>query len=191
MEPLSFMAQIPDSMWRTFPGATGLDPVTEAKLWRNPCWLAFRLNYLALRYNGPLYGWVRKVYGLSRPEFVIIYTLGLHDGARASDIVISYGFPKNTLSRAIARVAGRGLISKHVNRADRRNHSLSLTPAGRRLFAEALPRFVAAEERMLASLNTDERNTLSRLLAKIVLDSSNWPGEEDMDLNSRGERPCA
>ena len=38
------------------PGTTGLLPITEAKLWQNPCWLAFRLNYLALRYNVPLYG---------------------------------------------------------------------------------------------------------------------------------------
>ena len=70
-----------------------LDEMTEAKLWRNPCWLTYRLNYLALRYNVPLYSWVERVYGLSRPEFVVIFSLGLKDGAVARDIAISSGCP--------------------------------------------------------------------------------------------------
>ena len=69
------------------------DEMTAAKLWNNPCWLTYRLNYLALRYNVPLYEWVERTYGLSRPEYVVIYSLGLKDGSVARDIAISSGFP--------------------------------------------------------------------------------------------------
>ena len=36
-----------------------LDALTHARLWKNPCGFAARFNYLALRYNVPLYGWVK------------------------------------------------------------------------------------------------------------------------------------
>lgn len=158
-------------------GTTGMEALTEAKLWRNPCWFAFRFNHIALRYNAPLYGWIRRRTGLSRPEFVVIYSLGLLDGALARDISNSSGFPKNTLSRAIDKLCGLGLIERRIDAADRRNQTLHLLPAGRRMFDETLQQFVVFEERMLQSLSAAERDTLSTLLAKIVLDTPNWAVE--------------
>ncbi|MCW5750028.1 MAG: winged helix-turn-helix transcriptional regulator [Alphaproteobacteria bacterium] len=158
-------------------GASGLNVMIETKLWRNPCWLTFRLNYLALRYNVPLYSWVQRRYGLARPEFVVIFSLGLMDGARASDISQSSGFPKNTLSRAIQKLIKARLIQRNVDPADRRGQILRLRPEGLRIFEEALPSFVEFEQRMLRTLSAKERDDLSRIMAKIVLDSVNWPEE--------------
>lgn len=158
-------------------GVSGMDAMLEAKLWRNPCWFAFRLNYLALRYNLPLYSWVRRTYGLSRPEYVVIYSLALSGGGQARDITRTSGFPKNTLSRAIARLEARRLIVRTRTPGHGRSQALSLSEAGRALFEESLPAFVAHERTMLASLTEDERATLSRLMAKVVLDSENWPSE--------------
>lgn len=158
-------------------GTTGMEALTEAKLWRNPCWFAFRFNHIALRYNAPLYGWIKRRTGLSRPEFVVIYSLGLLDGALARDIANSSGFPKNTLSRAIDKLCGLALIERRVDTADRRNQTLHLLPAGRRMFDETLQQFVHFEERMLRSLSAAERDALSTLLAKIVLDTPNWAAE--------------
>jgi DNA-binding MarR family transcriptional regulator len=147
-------------------GSTGMEALTEAKLWRNPCWFAFRFNHIALRYNAPLYGWIKRRTGLSRPEFVVIYSLGLLDGALARD-----------LSRAIDKLCGLGLIERRTDAADRRNQTLHLLPPGRRMFDETLQQFVVFEERMLRSLSPAERDTLSNLLAKIVLDTPNWAVE--------------
>ncbi len=158
-------------------GTTGLEALTEAKLWHNPCWFAFRFNHIALRYNAPLYGWIKRRTGLSRPEFVVIYSLGLLDGALARDISYSSGFPKNTLSRAIDKLCRLGLIERRTDAADRRNQTLHLLPAGRRMFDETLQQFVAFEERMLRSLSPAELDTLANLLAKIVLDTPNWAVE--------------
>ena len=152
-----------------------LDEMTEAKLWRNPCWLTYRLNYLALRYNLPLYSWVEQAYGLSRPEFVVIYSLGLQDGTLARDISVSSGFPKNTLSRAIAKLTRAGLILRSEDPNDKRSQILRLSAKGRRIFDEALPHFVDFEERMRATLSASEQDLLAKLLAKMVLDSVNWP----------------
>jgi DNA-binding MarR family transcriptional regulator len=150
-------------------GRPSLDAFTHARLWRNPCGFAARFNYLALRYNQPLYGWVAERFGLARVEFVVIYSLGLMDGVTASEIAASSAFPKNTLSRAVNRLVRLGLVKRRLRAADRRAQPLTLTPAGRRVLEEALPRFVALEEEMLAPLSLVERETLSTLMAKVVL----------------------
>ncbi len=160
-------------------GVSGMDPMLEAKLWRNPCWLAFRVNYLALRYNGPLYDWVRRKYGLSRPEYVVIYSLALSGGGQARDITRTSGFPKNTLSRAINRLESLGLIVRSTAPGRGRNQPLNLSDTGRALFEETLPAFVEQERIMLSGLTEEERAALSRLLAKVVLSAGDWPTEID------------
>ena len=150
-------------------GRHRLDAFTHARLWRNPCGFSARFNYLSLRYNTPLYGWVEERFGLSRAEFVIIYSLGLQDGVTASEIAASTAFPKNTLSRAVNRIAKLGLIRRSEGANDRRQQNLALTPAGRAVLDEAQPRFVALEAEMLAPLSLVERETLSALMAKVVL----------------------
>ncbi len=150
-------------------GRHRLGAFTHARLWRNPCGFAARFNYLGMRYNTPLYGWVEERFGLSRAEFVILYSLGLADGVTASEIAASTAFPKNTLSRAVNRIAKLGLIARSEGETDRRQQNLTLTPAGQAILDEAMPRFVAMEEEMLSPLSLVERETLSALMAKVVL----------------------
>lgn len=150
-------------------GRTGLDPVTEARLWRNPCWFAFRFNYLGKYYSLPLYGWVEREHGLTRPEYTILFGLGLRDGVSASDLSVSYGYPKNTLSRAIHKLIARGMIRREARDGDRRAFLLRLTPRGRALYVKTLPAFIAMQESMLEPLSARERETLSILLAKVVM----------------------
>jgi len=163
----------------------GIDAVTLAGLWDNPCWFAFRLNYLSLHYNIPVYGWVQREYGLLRPHVAVIYSLGLRDHVTARDIGISLGLPKNTVSRTIHTLERRGLIRRERRAADKRSFLLSLTKRGRAVFEETLPNFVRVQEEMLKPLAPGERESLSILLARIVLHTFVWPNDEAL-LNSPG-----
>ncbi len=166
-------------------GRHRLDPFTHTRLWRNPCGFAARFNYLGLRYNTPLYGWVKERFGLSRAEFVVIYSLGLLDGITASEIATSTAFPKNTLSRAVNRIAKLGLIRRSEGEADRRQQNLTLTARGRAVFDEALPRFAALEAEMLAPLSLVERETLSALMAKVMLSMFDSSPDGDRDESAQ------
>ncbi|CAN1488847.1 MarR Transcriptional regulators [Rhabdaerophilaceae bacterium] len=146
-----------------------LDSLTHTRLWHNPCGFAARFNYLALRYNIPLYGWVEHRFQLSRVEFMLIYNLAIYDEFTASEIAASTGFPKNTLSRAVNRLVKLGLICRTHDAYDRRMHLLTLTTSGRAIYDEALPRFVAVEQEMLAPLSLVEKEMLSTLMAKVVM----------------------
>jgi len=152
-----------------------LHPLIGVKLWENPCWLSFRINFLALKFNVPIYGWIERRHGLMRPEYVVLYSLGLRDGIAAKDVVASTGFPKNTLSRAIQKLLRQGIIRRAASRTDRRSYVLHLTARGRRILDDTVPLLVGRERTMLAPLTSGEREQLASLLAKLVVDSPRWP----------------
>ncbi|MGQ0675723.1 MAG: MarR family winged helix-turn-helix transcriptional regulator [Rhodospirillales bacterium] len=152
-----------------------LHPMIAVKLWRNPCGFSFRINFLGHRFSLPVYGWIEQRYGLVRPEYAVLYALGLSDGIAAKDVCASTGFPKNTISRAIQNLLRRRLIRRVGDPRDRRSFVLRLTAEGRRIVGETVPPMAAHEKTMLSSLSRDEQQTLSGLLAKLVADSPNWP----------------
>ena len=147
----------------------------DAKLWANPCPFTFRINYLALLYNTPLYGWISDQYGLKRPEYVVLYSLALADGGSARDVSHTSGFPRNTLSRAIKRLERMGLIKLRSKApGGRRKQALHLSDKGWALFNETRPAFEAQEQRMLKALSKGERQMLFELMSKVVMDAQEW-----------------
>ena len=58
----------------------GLHPMVAAKLWDNPCWLSFRVNFIAHHFNHPIYGHIWRRYRLSAPEHVVLYAVALKEG---------------------------------------------------------------------------------------------------------------
>ncbi len=162
-----------------------LDPLTLTKLWDNPCWLSHRLNFISFRFNDPVYRWIETRYGLVRPEFVALYSVGLKGGVAAKNIVASSGLPKNTLSRAIQKLLHRQLLRRATDPADLRSYVLTLTSAGRRIFDETMPLMVEQETRMLAALTRQEQKLLGALMDKMMIDSPNWPA----DLEPESSQP--
>jgi DNA-binding MarR family transcriptional regulator len=163
----------------------GLDPLTVAKLWDNPCWLSFRLNFVAFRFNDPVYRWIETRYGLVRPEFVALYSVGLKEGVAAKNIVATSSSPKNTLSRAIQRLLQRQLLKREIDPDDRRSYVLHLTSAGRRILDEALPLMVGQETAMLACLSEDEQLQFSALMDKMIIASAGWPRKIELQPRKR------
>lgn len=150
----------------------------DAKLWDNPCPFTFRINYLALLYNTPLYTWVQDTYGLKRPEYVVLYSLAIAEGGSARDISHTSGFPKNTLSRAIKRLELMGLIAARAKApGGGRRQALRLSDKGWTLFNQTRPAFEAQEKRMLKALSDGERQILFELMSKVVLGAESWAGE--------------
>ena len=161
----------------------------DAKLWANPCPFTFRINYLALLYNTPLYGWISEQYGLRRPEYVVLYSLALADGGSARDVSLTSGFPRNTLSRAVKSLERMGLIKLRSKvPGGRRRQALHLSDAGWALFNETRPAFEAQEKRMLKVLSEGERQMLFELMSKVVLDAQEWAGDLPPEAGTGKER---
>jgi DNA-binding MarR family transcriptional regulator len=169
-------------------GRAALDPAPlppsdalHAKLWGTPCWFSYRMNYLAQRFNEPVYGRIAAVHELLRAEFVVLYSLYLQDRQTLSDIVSSSAFPKNTLSRAVQNLSKRGLLRRTGDKADQRRAPLHLTETGRDVVATEMAPMLQRERLMLEVLSPAERLTLSDILSKLVVASRNWPAAIAVD----------
>jgi len=179
------MVRAPTSLSRLNPDREAalheLDPLIVTKLWDNPCWLSFRLNFIAFRFNDPVYRWIETRYGLVRPEFVALYAVGLRGGVAAKNIVSSSGLPKNTLSRAIQKLLQRRLLKRETDPDDLRSYVLALTAAGRAIFDETMPMMVGQQKTMLSALSEAEQKQLCELLDKMVIASPNWPADLELE----------
>ncbi|WP_376093699.1 MarR family winged helix-turn-helix transcriptional regulator [Roseomonas sp. CCTCC AB2023176] len=134
----------------------------------------YRFSWLANFFSGPIYCGLESDPGLSRPELVVLFCLAHASGIPAAAICRATGRPKNSISRAIARLLAAGRIRRRTDAADRRAGLLGLTDEGRALDEALIPRFRARQAAMLAPLSAGERAALDRLLGKLVRRDDDW-----------------
>ncbi|MEM6586745.1 MAG: MarR family transcriptional regulator, partial [Pseudomonadota bacterium] len=112
-------------------GALSLTMLNDTPL--SPVW---RIAFVANFFTGPLYGVVLERFGVSRPGFVILFSLSHQDGLVARDICRVTGLPKNSISRAVTELEVKHLIARDTDSTDKRAKPLHLTQDGRDLLQE-------------------------------------------------------
>jgi DNA-binding MarR family transcriptional regulator len=106
-------------------------------------------------------------HGLTGPDFSALVTLRRLGGSVSqTELMRELGLTSGTISVRVDRLVARGLAER---RADGRAARVSLTEAGAELFERVTPAHVAAEERLLAALDADERERLVTLLRKLLV----------------------
>ena len=134
----------------------------------------YRVGYLFNHFAGPVYKWSAAEFGVQRPEFATLFCAAHLGDATATDVSLLTGIPKNSISRAVARLIGDGLIERSADRNDARRAHLSLTRKGRKVYEAILPRFKQRQDRMVAVLTAAERAEFDRLLDKLVERDDDW-----------------
>jgi len=94
-------------------------------------------------------------FGISVPDWRVLVHLSHSDGASVRDIEKRVVMEKSKVSRAVARLEGRGLIAKRQSKDDKRLLNLSLTDAGRGLMLELLPMATGYQGRIRDCLGPD------------------------------------
>ena len=130
--------------------------------------MPFRLNRLAAEVSAALSVEYRERYGLDVPEWRVLATLGFRGGACTAQY-ISYctRTHKSTISRAVTALMRRKIIERVANENDRREFALQLTPKGRALYEELIPRLQLREQDILSCLSAAERRDFAAALGKI------------------------
>jgi DNA-binding MarR family transcriptional regulator len=77
------------------------------------------------------------------------------------------GFDKGPVSRTVAALQKRGLVSIRTAPDDGRTHSITLTARGRVAHDKVIVAALERERRLLSCLNRDEREVLIDLLRRI------------------------
>ncbi|MEM8589187.1 MAG: MarR family transcriptional regulator [Pseudomonadota bacterium] len=150
-------------------GPLSLTMLTDTEL--SPAW---RVNFLANFFTGPIYAELQCRFGLSRPGFVILFSLSQQAGLVARDVGMVTGLPKNSISRAVTELEAKGLITRDTDTVDKRAKPLALTTAGRALLEDVVPLFKQRQSNMLAPLNAEEAAEFDRLITKIIFAMPDW-----------------
>jgi len=139
-----------------------------------PIPVAYRIAFITNFWREPLLRRIETEYGLSRPEWTVLICLTYEDHLIARDICEITEQPSNTVSRGVAELERKGLITRQRDRDDGRQTRLSLTDAGRRMHDRAMSCMVEAERCMLDTLSADEVGQLTHLLDKLARDVTRW-----------------
>lgn len=148
--------------------------VLAAILKRNPIPVAYRLNYVANFYVGPLIKWMERKFRMTRPEWIVLFCLNQQTGLNAQQISTVTGRPKTSISAAVNQLLRKKLVVREVDAKDGRRQVLQSTKAGTEMYEVILKNFVSREDDMLDCLSATERKTLTRILEKMVSKSGSW-----------------
>jgi len=146
----------------------------EAILRDNPIPAAYRINYVANFYVGPLVAQMERSFGLTRSEWIVLFCLTRQPRLNAQQISIVTGRAKTSIAGAVKQLQKKKLITRKTDIADSRRRVLHLTEAGRSLYNAIIGSFVDREADMLAGLEPNERRLLITLFDKIIRNAKSW-----------------
>ena len=101
--------------------------------------LPHQLNVLSSLVSHALTRVYGRRYGIGIPEWRVLVTLGEYGVMTGKAIGGHTHMHKTKVSRAVAQLELRKLVTRRANREDLREAFLSLTPAGRAVYEEAAP----------------------------------------------------
>jgi DNA-binding MarR family transcriptional regulator len=150
-------------------------PTAERTGESDPLRVWFRLMRLETRMRTAVADGLRQL-GLSVPQCDVLTTLTEEEGVSQQDLAKRLYVTKGNISGLIDRLVAAGLVERRATAADKRQHAIFLTAAGRSAAEEAIAcqqRFVA---RTIGRLPADDLSTLERLLIA-TRDLVRSPGE--------------
>ena len=122
----------------------------------------------------------QKRFGVNITEWRILSLLAIEPGIPAARICHVIGFDKGPVSRTLAAMEGRGLVTIKAG-PDGRTYAISLTAKGLSTHDQVIAVALERERRLLSCLSKPERETLIALLLRVHgnLDAVQGAGEGD------------
>ncbi len=116
-----------------------------------------------------LYRRAAAAFGLGGCQMWILYYLaGAPDGLTQRDIARRMAFPKQTVNSAVAKMQCDGLVALDSVEGSRKEKSVRLTDAGRRLAERTSQRLLDAEIRATAKLGIPKMREYNRLRSEYL-----------------------
>jgi DNA-binding MarR family transcriptional regulator len=147
------------------PGQPGLADPSALKLEE---FLPYRLNVCASLVSAALSRIYAERYKIGVPEWRVLVTLGQFGMMTAKAVGGHSHMHKTKVSRAVALLERRKLVTRRANRDDLREAFLSLTPAGRDVYSELAPIALDFVTQLMDTLDSDDCAALDRALKKLI-----------------------
>lgn len=125
------------------------------------------VTFIANKLSNSATAFYQRQFGVNVTEWRIMSLLAIEPGIPASRICHVIGFDKGPVSRTLAGLEKRGLVSIRTDPNDGRTHSISLTAKGRATHDKVIVAALERERRLLSCLSKDEREVLIGLLRRL------------------------
>lgn len=119
--------------------------------------LPYRLNRLADAISRELSATYRRQFGITRPEWRLLATLGQYGTMTATGIGRHSAMHKTRVSRAVTALERRRWLARETDANDRRVEHLRLTRAGEDAYRKIVPAARRYEDGLMAGLTQTER----------------------------------
>ena len=110
----------------------------------------------------------RGQYGMLRTEWRVLFHLGCYGDMTAKEICDRAGLHKTKVSRAVAALQTKRILTRRELERDRRHAVLQLTALGQRVFADLSRDAHAFDSEVRAAMTPDEATILHRCLIRIA-----------------------
>jgi DNA-binding MarR family transcriptional regulator len=130
--------------------------------------LPYRLNVVASLTSQALSRLYADRYGIGVPEWRVLVTLGQFGLMTGKAIGAHSHMHKTKVSRAVAVLEKRKLLTRKTNRADLRESQLSLTPAGLAIYQDLAPVALEFARRLLDAIAPADRAAFERAVDQLT-----------------------
>ena len=113
-----------------------------------------------------------RPYGIGTPTWRVLANLQEEDGISVRDLARRTTFDVSNLSKLINTMSEQGFVKKIPSKSDARVVLVYITNEGRELFETVLPAVREVQEQGLVNFTASERETLMKLLQRLMSDVS-------------------
>ena len=139
--------------------------------------LPYRLNVVASLVSQALSRIYADRYGIGVPEWRVLVTLGQYGMMTGKGIGAHSHMHKTKVSRAVALLEKRKLVTRRANRADLREAFLALTPAGRAMYDDLAPIALDFAHRLSEVVDPADRAAFERAVDRLIERSAKLAAE--------------
>jgi DNA-binding MarR family transcriptional regulator len=139
--------------------------------------LPYRLNVVASLVSQALSRIYADRYGIGVPEWRVLVTLGQFGMMTGKSIGAHSHMHKTKVSRAVALLEKRKLITRRANRSDLREAFLALTPAGRAMYDDLAPVALDFANRLSETVSPADRAAFERAISQLTERSATLAAE--------------
>jgi DNA-binding MarR family transcriptional regulator len=140
--------------------------------------LPHRLNVLSSLVSQAL-SRVYSPYGIGIPEWRVLVSLGQFGVMTGKAIGTRTHMHKTKVSRAVAQLEDRKLLTRRANRDDLREAFLSLTAEGRAVYDELAPRALEFTDRLSEVIAPGDRAAFDRAVRQLTERSAGLVGNDE------------
>ena len=130
--------------------------------------LPYRLNVVASLTSHALSRIYAERYGIGVPEWRVLVTLGQYGMMTGKAIGAHSHMHKTKVSRAVAVLEKRKLLTRKANRADLRESLLSLTLAGAAIYQDLAPVALDFARRLSEAIEPADRMAFERAVDRLT-----------------------